>query len=127
MLSPAMCRDVIYSLSLSTLDIVCFFFFNSHSNGFGVFLITNNRYLFICFSGGTVVKNPSANAGDAGLSLGSGRSSREGNGYPFWCFCLENSMDRGAWWAIVCGVTRIRHHSVTEHTHVHYSFVCFLS
>ena len=125
MLSLAMCRDVIYSVSLSTLDIVCFFYY-SHSNGCEVFLITNNRYLFICFPGGTVAKNPSANAGDAASSLGSGRSSREGNGYPFWCFCLENSMDRGAWWVRVRGVTRTRQDRVTEHTHARYSFICFL-
>ena len=33
-------------------------------------------------------------------------SPREGNGYPLQYFCLENSMDRGAWWATVHGVTR---------------------
>ena len=36
-------------------------------------------------------------------------SSREGNGTPLQYFCLENSMDRGAWWAAVHGVTRIGH------------------
>ena len=34
-------------------------------------------------------------------SPGLERSSEEGNGNPFWYFCLENPMDRGAWWAIV--------------------------
>ena len=33
----------------------------------------------------------------------SGRSSGEGNGYPLQYVCLENPMDRGAWWAIVHG------------------------
>ena len=54
-----------------------------------------------------MVKNPPASAGgagDTGFILGLGRSSREGNGYPFQCSCLKNSMDRGAWWAIVHGV-----------------------
>ena len=36
---------------------------------------------------------------------GSGRSSGEGNGSPLQDSCLENSLDRGAWWVIVCGVT----------------------
>ena len=36
---------------------------------------------------------------------GSGRSPGEGNGSPVQCFCLENPMDRGAWWATAPGVT----------------------
>ena len=51
-----------------------------------------------------MVKNPPANAGDArdmGSVPGSGRSPGEGNGNPLHYSCLENSMDRGAWWAIV--------------------------
>ena len=46
-----------------------------------------------------VVKNLPANAGDvkgAGLTPGSGRSPREGNGYPLQYSCLGNPMDRGA-------------------------------
>ena len=34
------------------------------------------------------------------------RSSREGNGNPLQYSCLENSMDRGAWWATVHGVIK---------------------
>ena len=59
--------------------------------------------------GGTVVKNPTANAGDArdsGSIPGSGRSSGEGNGNPLQFSCLENPMDRGAWWATVHGVAK---------------------
>ena len=41
-----------------------------------------------------------------GLNPGSGRSPGEWNGYPLQYFCLENSMARGAWWAMVCGVTK---------------------
>ena len=48
------------------------------------------------FAGGTVVKNPPANAGDTGLIPGSGRSRGGGNGNPLQYSCLENSMDRGA-------------------------------
>ena len=43
------------------------------------------------------VKNPSANAGDVGSILGSGKSSGEGNGNPLKYSCLGNPMDRGAW------------------------------
>ena len=46
---------------------------------------------------GSVVKKPSANAGDAGdmdLIPGLGESSREGTDDPLWYSCLENSMDR---------------------------------
>ena len=56
--------------------------------------------------------NPSANVGDArdvGLIPGSERSPGEGNGNLLLCSCLENPMDRGAWWATVHGVTRVRH------------------
>jgi len=45
------------------------------------------------------------NAGDPGLIPGLGRSLGEGNGNPLQCSCLENSMDRGSWWATVHGVT----------------------
>ena len=53
-----------------------------------------------------MVKNPPVNAagaGDAGLIPGSGRSPRGGNGNPLQYPCLENPVDRGAWWATVHG------------------------
>ena len=53
--------------------------------------------------GGSVVEN-SASAGDAGNTgwiSGLGRSLAEGNGNPLQYFCLENPMDRVAWWATV--------------------------
>ena len=53
-----------------------------------------------------MVKNLPANAGDIGWMPGLGRSSREGNGYPLQYPCLENSMDRGAWWVMVHVVTK---------------------
>ena len=52
------------------------------------------------------VKNLPANAGDAGLIPGLGISSGEGNGCPLQYSCLENSMERGAWWATAHGVTK---------------------
>ena len=59
-----------------------------------------------------VVKNASANAGDArdmGLIPGSGTSSGVGNGSPPQYSCPENSVDRGAWRAAVHGSQRIGH------------------
>ena len=53
-----------------------------------------------------MVKNSPANAGDAGLIPGSGRAPGEGNGNLLQDSCLENPMDRGAWWATVHGVTK---------------------
>ena len=53
-----------------------------------------------------MVKNLPANTGDvrvvASIS-GMDRYPGVGNGNPLWYFCLENSMDRGAWWATVYG------------------------
>ena len=57
-------------------------------------------------TGGSVVRNPPANAGDVrdtGSIPGLGRSPGGGNGDPLQYSCLENLMDRGAWWAIVHG------------------------
>ena len=53
------------------------------------------------FPGGSDSKESTCNAGDLGLILGSGRSPGEGSGYPLQYSCLENSMDRGTWWATV--------------------------
>ena len=66
--------------------------------------------IFVSFwddvSGGSVVKNPPANAGDVGSVLGSGRSPGEGKGNPLQYSCLGNPMDRGAWQATVHGVPK---------------------
>ena len=59
-------------------------------------------------------KNLSANAGDPGSISGSGRSPGEGNGNRLQYSCLKNPMDRGAWQATVCGVTRVGHNLVTK-------------
>ena len=58
------------------------------------------------FPGGSVVKNLPANAEDMGLIPGSEDSPGERNGYALQYSCLENPMDRGAWRAIVHGVTK---------------------
>ena len=54
------------------------------------------------------VKNPPAIQEAEGSIAQSGRSPGKGNGYPLQYSCLENSMDRGAWWATVHGVTKSR-------------------
>ena len=53
----------------------------------------------ICFPGSSDSKESACNAGDPGSVPGLGKSPGEGNGNPFQYSCLENSMDRGAWWA----------------------------
>ena len=57
----------------------------------------------LVFPGGSAVKNLPADAGDVGSILGLERSPGEGNGNLLQCSCLENPMDRGAWWAIAHG------------------------
>ena len=53
-----------------------------------------------------MVKNPPANAGQAGLLSGLGGPPGEGNGNPLQYSCLGNPMDREAWWAIVHGIEK---------------------
>ena len=57
------------------------------------------------FPGGSDSEESACNAGDPDLILGLGRSLAEGNDYPLQYSCLENSIERGAWWATVLGVT----------------------
>ena len=73
----------------------------------------NSRGLSRWLSG----KESSCQAGDASSIPGLGRSPGEGDGNPLQYSCLENPMDRGAWWATVHGVTkgwtRLNTHSQT--------------
>ena len=82
-----------------------------------------------------MVKNPPANAGDAGSILGSGISPGGGNGSPLQYSCLGNPMHRGAWWATVHGVAKSRtrlspcvcvHMRARAHTHTHTS-ICVIN
>ena len=67
------------------------------------------KVLYNCwgFPGGSDNKESACSAGDPGSVTWSGRSPREGNGNPFQYSCLENPMDRGAWSAIVHGITEL--------------------
>ena len=58
------------------------------------------------FIAGSDGKESAYNAGDLGSILGLGRSTGGGHGNPLQYSCLENPMDRGAWWATVHGVTK---------------------
>ena len=81
-----------------TVDVLCWL--NSH----------------LGFPGDTVIKNPPANAGEAGdkgLIPGSGRSPGGGNDNPLQYSYLENSMERGAWQAKIQGVAES---DTTEHS-----------
>ena len=54
-------------------------------------------------------KESACNARESGSISGSGKSPGEGSGYPLQYSCLENSMDRGAWWATIHGVAESGH------------------
>ena len=82
------------------------------------------------FSGGSVVKNLPANAGDtgvAGSTPGLRRSSGGENGNPLQYSCLENPMSRGAWWATAREAakswTQLSYYHT--HTHTHTTAFCY--
>ena len=65
-------------------------------------VILNN----ITFPGSSVSKESACSAGDLGSSPWLGRTPGEENGKPFQYPCLENAMDRGAWWTVVHGIAK---------------------
>ena len=73
-----------------------------------VFLIilAKEKTMFSVNPGGSVVKNPPANAGELGLILGLGRSPGEGNVSPLQYSCLGNPMDGGVWMATIRAVPK---------------------
>ena len=77
-------------------------------------------FLSFKFPGGSDGKASACNAGDLGLIPELERSPGEGNGKPLQYSCLENSIDGGAWWAAVHGVTK----SQTQLSN--FTFTCFL-
>ena len=68
--------------------------------------VSVNRGFSEDFPGGSDGKESTYNAGDLSLIPVLGRSPGEGNGNPLQYSCLDNSMDRGAWWATVYGVAK---------------------
>ena len=79
-----------------------------------VVLMTYIIKMYICsfndnslgFPGAQMVKKSTCSTGDLGSVPGLGRSPGRGHGNPLQYSCLENPMDRGAWWATVHGVTK---------------------
>ena len=63
---------------------------------------------FLGFPGSSAGEESACNVGELGSILALGRSPGEGKGYPPQYSCLENPMDRGAWWATVHGVAKSR-------------------
>ena len=72
--------------------------------------------LSLSLSGSVVVKNLPANARGMGLIPGSERSPGEGHGNPLQHSCLENPIDRGAWWSTVRGVAKSQTERLTVFT-----------
>ena len=66
----------------------------------------STKLMLQSFSGGSVVKNLPANAGDVGSIPELGQSPGEGNGNPFQNSCLGNPMEREAWQATVHGAAK---------------------
>ena len=69
------------------------------------------------YPGGSDGKESAWNAGEPGLIPGWGRSPGEGNGNPLQCSCLENPMDRGAWWTTAHEVAKSQTRLRDEHFH----------
>jgi len=65
-----------------------------------------SKLLVVGFPGGSSGRESACNVGDLGSIPGSGRSPGKGNRYPLQYSGLQNSMDRGAWLATNCGVTK---------------------
>ena len=71
------------------------------------------------FPGGSDGKESVCNAGDTGLIPGPGRSCGDRSGNSLQYSCLENSIDRGIWWAIIHGSQRSDMIEKLCHTHTH--------
>ena len=78
------------------------------------------------FPGGLDGKESAWNGRDPGLIPGLGKSDGEGNGYPLQYSCLENSMDRGAWRAIVHGVSKSQTDYLLEEAQISSIIVVYL-
>ena len=100
--------------------IVFSFFFERKIARFGYILVFPIQEFIgknTGFPGGSDSKESTCIAGDPGSIPGLGRSPGEGNGNPLQYSCLENSMKRGTWRAIVHGSQRVGHDRVTYTSH----------
>ena len=95
---------VLVVMASTNLSVICLFLYGGPVLAYIYIDVKNISMGFPCDA---VVKNPLANAGDMHSIPGSERSPGAGNGNPFQYFCLENSRDRGAWWATVHGVVTL--------------------
>ena len=106
--------------SRNFLKIYCSFFLFTENRVREVekYKMVENRFEFemwlLGFSGGSDGEESACNAGDSGSVCGLGSSPAEGNGNPLQYSCLENSMDRGAWWAPVQSETRLNDWAHTQ-------------
>ena len=83
--------------------------FSSLNQSLPLYLLSvNETPAPVRFPGGSEGKELAWNAGDLGSIAGLGRFPGEGHGNPLQYPCLENPMDRGAWWATVHGVAKSR-------------------
>ena len=73
---------------------------------FFLYSVVDNVLTIRGFPGGSVVKNPPANAGVAGSIPGLGRSPGGGNGNQIQYSYVGNSKDRGAWWGALHGMSK---------------------
>ena len=101
------CRWTLHQLNYQGSPLQC-----THISKHHVVAFKHTQFLYVkdickcCFPGGSVGKPSACSAGDPGSIPGSWRSPGEGNGNPFQYSCLENSMDRGGWWATIHGVAK---------------------
>ena len=102
-------REILFLL-FKIKEFASFFYANGHESERKIMMGEwENCWSIWCslvFPGGSDGKDSTCSAGDLGLIPGSGQSPGAGHGNPLQYSCLENSMDRGAWWATVHGVTK---------------------
>ena len=97
------------------INICTYIYGYIHINMFYVHIyIYKHMYIHRKFPHTSVGKESVCNTGDPDSIPGWERSPREGNGNPLQYSCLENPMDRGAWWATVHVVARVGHNLVTK-------------
>ena len=92
------------SMCIYTQKLVCIY----DTQAFIYICIKRYIHMNMGFPRGTDGKESACHAGDPGLIPELGRSPGEGNGNPLQYYRLENSRDRGAWWATAHGVAQSR-------------------